>query len=76
MRTVKTQLRRGVASSILSQILDEAKKRNYKRVSLETGAPEVFIPAREFYTKFGFKECAPFGDYQADPYSVFMTREL
>lgn len=76
MRTVETQLRKGVGSAILSQILDEAKKRKYMRLSLETGAPAVFIPARKLYAKFGFKECPPFGDYVEDPYSVFMTKEL
>lgn len=76
MRTVETRLRKGVASAILTQILDEAKKRKYKRLSLETGTPVVFIPARKLYMKFGFKECPAFGDYGEDPYSVFMTKEL
>jgi len=63
MRTVSSHLGRGVASAILTHILDEAKRRNYKRVSLETGSQGAFLPARRLYAKFGFKECGPFGEY-------------
>jgi putative acetyltransferase len=76
MRTVTIQRGRGVATALLSQILNEAKRRNYKRVSLETGSMDSFVPARNLYAKFGFKECPPFGDYVEDPYSTFMTREI
>jgi putative acetyltransferase len=36
----------------------------------------AFAPARALYARFGFVECAPFGDYRLDPNSVFMTFEL
>ena len=36
----------------------------------------AFAPARRLYEDFGFENCAPFGDYVADPNSVFMTRLL
>jgi hypothetical protein len=41
-----------------------------------TGPMETFAPAHRLYTRFGFKECAPFADYIEDPNSVFMTKEL
>jgi putative acetyltransferase len=76
MRTVARYLRNGVAATLMSHILEEAKRRSYRRLSLETGSMEAFAPARSLYTRFGFQLCAPFGDYVEDPYSVFMTREL
>src|SRR6266481_10085608 len=36
MRTASIHRRRGVAAKLLERILEEAKRRNYKRVSLET----------------------------------------
>lgn len=76
MRTAKLHLRKGVARKILEHILQEAKGRGYTRISLETGSPESFIPARKLYENFGFSYCGPFGDYELDPFSVFMTKEL
>src|SRR5262245_28317752 len=46
MRTATGYLRKGVASQLLMHILNEAKRRNYCRVSLETGAQDCFEPAR------------------------------
>ena len=76
MRTVSTHLRKGVAATLLRHILEEAKRRSYERISLETGSMEAFAPARRLYASFGFKPCGPFADYVEDPYSVFMTREV
>ena len=76
MRTASRHLRKGVAARLLSHIVDEARRRRYRRLSLETGAPEVFAPARSLYLRYGFRLCAPFADYAEDPYSVFMTLDL
>jgi putative acetyltransferase len=76
MRTSSQHLRKGVANNLLTHILAEAKRRGYRRLSLETGAMPAFEPARKLYANFGFTYCGPFADYVADPYSVFMTREL
>src|SRR4030095_9291473 len=38
MRTAARHRRKGVAAHLLAHILEEAKRRNYKRVSLETGS--------------------------------------
>ena len=76
MRTVTTHLRKGVATTLMRHILQEAKRRSYERMSLETGSMEAFAPARRLYASFGFKPCGPFAHYVEDPYSVFMTREL
>lgn len=76
MRTSMHHRRKGVAACMLRHLLDEAARRGYRRLSLETGAPAAFAPARELYARFGFTACGPFADYAEDPNSVFMTREL
>jgi len=76
MRTASAHLRKGVAKQILEHIIAVAKQRNYKRVSLETGSIESFIPARKLYEQAGFQYSSPFADYIEDPYSAFMTKEL
>ena len=76
MRTAVAYLRRGVASRLVEYMIEEAKRRKYRRLSLETGAGTAFEPAHALYGKFGFQKCGPFGDYIEDPNSVFMTREV
>ena len=76
MRTSAQHLRKGVAKYLLNYILEEARRRGFRRLSLETGSMKAFEPARNLYANFGFKYCEPFADYIEDPYSVFMTREL
>jgi putative acetyltransferase len=76
MRTVSSHLRRGVAARLMHHIHEEAKRRSYERLSLETGSMDAFAPARNLYASFGFKPCGPFANYVEDPYSVFMTREV
>jgi putative acetyltransferase len=76
MRTSSLHLRKGVATRLMYHILEEAQRRSYRRLSLETGSMDVFAPARRLYSRFGFQPCGPFAEYVEDPYSVFMTREL
>jgi putative acetyltransferase len=73
MRTAARHRRKGVARAMLANIIETAGKRHYRRLSLETGAQPEFEPARQLYLDFGFRYCPPFGDYVADPNSVFMT---
>ena len=76
MRTSMSHRRKGVARAILVHIIDEARRRSYRRLSLETGSHGPFEAARSLYESFGFAYCDPFADYVEDPYSVFMTRTL
>jgi putative acetyltransferase len=76
MRTARAFVRRGVASQILNHIISEAKKRDYKRLSLETGSMDFFKPAHKLYESFGFIPCEPFADYKPDPNSLFLSKEL
>jgi putative acetyltransferase len=76
MRTAARHLRKGVAAAMLDHLIDEAGRRAYRRLSLETGSMDGFEPARRLYTRFGFDPCEPFADYVDDPNSVFMTKHL
>jgi putative acetyltransferase len=76
MRTAYAHRRKGVARAMLTHIIEEARKRSYNRLSLETGSMQAFEPAQELYARFGFIYCRPFADYIEDPNSVFMTRVL
>lgn len=76
MRTATAHRREGVAAKILEHIIQEAKRRSYFRLSLETGSMDAFRPARALYASYGFEYCGPFAGYVEDPYSVFMTRSI
>ncbi len=76
MRTARARRGSGVASKILEHIIDEAKRRAYDRLNLETGAMPEFAPARALYTRYGFEPRGPFADYTDDPNSVYMTKKL
>ncbi|MFC4005218.1 GNAT family N-acetyltransferase [Prauserella oleivorans] len=76
MRTRREARGRGVASHLLTFLIDESRRRGYHRISLETGSQDFFAPARRLYARHGFTPCPPFADYQADPNSVFMTLRL
>ena len=76
MRTSAHFLGKGVATRLLSHLIQEARRRGYRRLSLETGSMAYFLPARNLYEKFGFRECAPFADYIEDPNSTFMTLDV
>jgi putative acetyltransferase len=76
MRTASGHRRKGVARAMLEHILGEARRRGYRRLSLETGAQPGFEPARQLYASAGFIACGPFAQYTNDPNSVFMTKEL
>lgn len=67
---------KGAGRAILLHLITVARQRGYGRLSLETGTPEQFEPARRLYRAHGFAECGPFGEYEPDPFSLFMTRTL
>lgn len=76
MYTTSAGRRGGIGRALLDHIVAAARAEGLVRVSLETGAWDYFAPARAFYARCGFVACAPFGDYRADPNSVFMTLDL
>jgi putative acetyltransferase len=76
MRTAISYRGKGVASMLLQHILNDAKLRGYRHISLETGSMPFFEPARNLYVKYGFENCAPFSTYREDPNSIFMSIKL
>ena len=76
MRTAASHLRRGVAARLLAHMIDVAAREGIARLSLETGSMAFFAPAHRLYASHGFVPCPPFGDYRADPNSVFLTRKV
>ncbi|MBT2497326.1 MULTISPECIES: GNAT family N-acetyltransferase [Microbacterium] len=76
MRTDPALRGRGLGKSMLAFLLADAQERGIRRLSLETGSDDFFIPARGMYAAVGFRESGPFGRYLPDPYSTFMTLDL
>ena len=76
MHTAESARGMGVGRSMVRHLLDVARSRGYKRVSLETGTMAAFAPSRSLYQSFGFEDCPPFADYTDSPNSVCMTLSL
>jgi putative acetyltransferase len=72
MRVASAARGKGIGAALLAHIIAEAKARNYRRLSLETGAMAFFEPARRLYIRSGFRPCGPFASYKPDPNRVFM----
>lgn len=65
---------KGVADKLLLALIDTAKSKSITHVFLETG--DTLYAAHKLYEKHGFTYCGPFGDYAADPNSLFMERAI
>ncbi len=76
MRTPKALRGRGAGRAILAHIMQVAQERGYRRVSLETGTVEAFMPAHRLYESVGFSSCGPFAGYAEDVNSAFMSKAL
>jgi putative acetyltransferase len=76
MHTAATARGRGIGRAMLDHLLAEARRRGYRRVSLETGTMAAFAPARALYEGAGFVPCEPFGAYRGGPHNVFLTLVL
>ena len=63
----------GNGLKIINHLINEAKKLNIKRLSLETGAGDFFLNARKLFDKCGFELCEPFSHYKKDINSIYMT---
>ena len=64
---------KGNGSKVINHLINEAKKLNIKRLSIETGAGNFFLAARKLFNKCGFKACKPFSHYKSDVNSVYLT---
>ena len=64
--------RKGNGIKVINHLIDEAKKLNIKKISLETGTGNFFGPARKLFHKCGFKPCEPFAQYKKDLDACYM----
>jgi putative acetyltransferase len=64
----------GIAECIVAALEKWLYDNQVFRSFLETGIHQN--AALRFYEKLGYTRCAPFGEYQPDPLSVFMTKNL
>ena len=68
--------KKGIGERIINHLIEEAKKLKISKLSIETGAGDFFLPARNLFSKFGFKTCPPFAHYKDDPNSCYYTLNL
>lgn len=71
MRTRPEALRKGVGASVLDMIIEEARRRQYRTLSLETGSGPGFDAALALYRKRGFTSGPAFGTYEASDFNQF-----
>jgi putative acetyltransferase len=64
----------GTGRQLLEHVAMFAKMCGLQVLRLETGIHQP--EAIGLYERFGFERVAPFGDYQADPLSLFMEKRL
>jgi len=76
MRATPEYRGKGAGEAILVHLVGEARRRGYRWLGLETGRPAAYLPAQNLYRKHGFADCADFGDYIGDDFSMCMSRAL
>jgi putative acetyltransferase len=68
--------KKGNGIRVIEHLINEAKKLNVKRLSIETGAGNFFQPARKLFNSCGFIPCPPFAHYKEDVNSLYLTKLL
>ena len=68
--------RKGNGISVINHLINEAKKLNINKLSIETGAGDFFKPARTLFKQCDFEVCGPFAHYKDDINSVYFTKTL
>jgi putative acetyltransferase len=76
MRAAPAARGTGVGRAMLDHIIQEARKRGYTRLSLETGTATLHAPAISLYRSAGFVSCDAFADYQPSPHNQFLRLDL
>lgn len=65
---------KGISHNLMQALEAEARAQNLTSIKLETG--DKLPEAITLYRKHGFVDCDPFGDYEANNTSIFMTKSL
>jgi putative acetyltransferase len=76
MRTHPEHLRRGIAAYLLDYLIEEARARGWRTLSLETGSGPAFEPALTLYRSRGFQDGPAFSDYQPNSFIQFLHLSL
>ena len=64
----------GYGIRVINHLIEEAKKLNIERISIETGSGKFFEPARKLFKRCNFKPCEPFAHYKEDINSIYLTK--
>ena len=67
---------KGKGIKVINHLIDEARKLNIKKLSIETGAGNFFTPARKLFNKCNFLPCEPFAHYKSDKNSIYLTKQI
>ena len=67
---------KGKGIKLINHLIDEARKLNIKKLSIETGAGNFFTPARKLFNKCNFLPCEPFAHYKLDKNSIYLTKQI
>tara|TARA_Y200000002_G_C22558791_1_gene611533 strand:+ start:271 stop:726 length:456 start_codon:yes stop_codon:yes gene_type:complete len=76
IRVVNKFRKQKFGEKIINHLINESKQIGIKKLSVETGAGDFFIPARKLFKSLGFKECAPFAHYKEDPNSCYYSLNI
>ena len=76
IRVAESFRKKGYGIKVIQHLILEAQKLNIKKISLETGAGNFFLPARKLFEKCGFKNCEPFDNYKENPDSCYMSLQI
>ena len=65
---------KGNGIKVVNHLIEEARRLEIKRLSIETGAGKYFEPARKLFKKCNFELTEPFAHYKEDENSVYLTK--
>ena len=64
---------KGYGLKLIDHLIEESKKLNIKKISIETGSGNFFLYVRKLFAQSGFQICEPFSHYKIDANSVYMS---
>lgn len=76
MRAAPAYRGKGAGRAMLDHLVAKARTWGMNWLGLETGRSAQFADAKLLYAANGFTECAPFGDYLSDDFSLCMERRI
>ena len=68
--------KKGNGEKIINHLIEESKKLQIKKISIETGTGSFFESARKLFNISGFVPCSPFAHYKEDSNSCYYTKNI